>query len=70
MRVESLEFSEVHHPSSIIHPKNVRTYLKTLSSDGKLRRILSDEFLSLIEAARKTQMALEEKQTAIDAPAT
>ena len=47
----------------IIHPKNVRTYLRTLAGDGKLRRILSDEFMSLIEAARKTQLALEEKET-------
>ncbi len=46
----------------IIHPRNVRTYLRTLASDGKLRRILSDEFMNLIEAARKTQMALDEKQ--------
>ena len=44
----------------LIHPKNLRTYLKTLTTDGKLRRILSEEFLSFIEAARKTQLALEE----------
>jgi hypothetical protein len=47
----------------LIHPKNVRTYLKTLSSDGKLRRILSEEFMNLIEAARKTQLALEESNS-------
>ena len=44
----------------LIQPKNVRTYLKTLSADGKLRKILSDEFMSLMEAARKTQLALED----------
>lgn len=44
----------------IIHPKNVRTYVRTLAGDGKLRRILSDEFMSLIEAARKTQLTLEQ----------
>lgn len=46
----------------IIHPKNVRTYLRTLARDGKLRKILSDEFLSLIEAARKTQIALDDSE--------
>ena len=45
----------------LIHPKNIRTYLKTLVTDGKLRRILSEEFLNFMEAARKTQLALEEK---------
>ena len=44
----------------LIHPKNIRTYLKTLVTDGKLRRILSEEFLNFIEAARKTQLALED----------
>jgi hypothetical protein len=70
-----LAIGNVSNVFDIIHPKNVRTYVKALSSDGKLRRILSEEFLSLIEAARKTQMALEEKQTSIesatqDTPAT
>ena len=43
----------------LIHPKNIRTYLKTLVTDGKMRRMLSEEFLNFIEAARKTQLALE-----------
>lgn len=46
----------------LIHPKNVRTYLRTLTTDGKLRRFLSEEFLNFIEAARKTQLALEEAE--------
>jgi hypothetical protein len=50
----------------LIQPKNVRTYLKTLSSDGKLRKILSDEFMSLMEAARKTQLTLEDAQNATE----
>ena len=54
-----LTIGNVNSVFELIHPKNVRTYLKTLSSDGKLRRILSEEFMNLIEAARKTQMALE-----------
>ena len=44
----------------LIKPKNVRAYLKTLSTDGKIRRILSEEFMSLMEAARKTQLNLEQ----------
>ena len=61
-----LEIGNVNSVFDLIHPKNVRTYLKTLSTDGKLRRILSEEFMSLIEAARKTQLALEEKQSLVE----
>lgn len=43
----------------ILHPKNIRSYLKTLSSDVNLRRILSTEFQSLLEAARKTKQQFE-----------
>jgi hypothetical protein len=57
-----LSIGNVSSVFDLIHPKNVRTYLKTLSSDGKLRKILSDEFMSLIEAARKTQLALDAPQ--------
>ena len=52
----------------IIHPKNVRAYLRTLATDGKLRKKLSDEFLSLIEAARKTQITLEDAEKATETP--
>lgn len=58
-----LAIGNVNNVFDIIHPKNVRTYLKTLTTNGELRRILSEEFMSLIEAARKTQLALEEKET-------
>ena len=53
-----LSMGEAKSVFDLIHPKNVRTYLKTLVTDGKIRRILSDEFLNLLEAARKTQLAL------------
>ena len=46
----------------ILNPKNIRTYLKTLSSDVNLRRILSTEFQSLIEAAKKTRAQFEESR--------
>ena len=47
----------------IFHPKNIRKYLKTLSTDENLRRVLSTEFQSFIEIARKTknQMELEKE---------
>ncbi len=46
----------------LIHPKNIRTYIKTLSSDEHLRRVLSSEFTGLIEAARKTRAKFEENR--------
>ena len=42
----------------LLHPKNIRASLKTLTTQGNIRRILSEEFLSLMEAAKKTQLAL------------
>lgn len=44
----------------LLHPKNIRTYIKTLSSDVNLRRVLSTEFTGLIEAARKTKVKFDE----------
>lgn len=58
-----LSVGNVDNVLDIIHPKNIRNYLHTLSSNGKIRKILSDELLSLMEAARKTQMELEEANT-------
>ena len=43
----------------LLHPKNIRASIKTLTTQGNIRRILSDEFMNLMEAARKTQMALD-----------
>lgn len=53
----------------ILNPKNIRTYIKTLSSDVNLRRILSTEFLSLIEAAKKTRAKFEENRELLEAAA-
>ena len=50
----------VDNALDIFHPKNIRTYLKTLSSDENMRKVLSTEFVGLIEAARKTRQNLEE----------
>ena len=46
----------------LLHPRNIRTYIKTLSSDEHLRRVLSTEFTGLIEAARKTKAKFDEKR--------
>lgn len=56
---ELLSIGDVDNVLDIIHPKNIRNYLRTLHSNGKIRRLLSEELLSLIEAAKKTQMELE-----------
>ena len=48
----------------LLHPKNIRTYIKTLSSDDHLRKVLSTEFSGLIEAAKKTKDRFEEKREA------
>jgi hypothetical protein len=61
-----LSLGDAKNVFDLIQPKNVRTYLKTLSADGKLRKILSDEFMSLMEAARKTQLALEDSPAAAE----
>lgn len=44
----------------LLHPKNIRTYIKTLSSDEHLRRVLSTEFAALMEAARKTKVKFDD----------
>lgn len=48
----------------LLQPKNIRTYIKTLSSDVNLRRVLSTEFTGLIEAARKTKARFDENKEA------
>ena len=48
----------------LLHPRNLKTYIKTLSSDLNLRRILSEEFTGLIEAARKTKARFDEEREA------
>lgn len=50
-----LNLGEVDSALDIFQPKNLKTYFKTLSSDGALRRLLSEEFNALVEAGRKTR---------------
>jgi len=52
----------VENALDIFHPKNIRNYVKTLSTDENMRRILSSEFQSLIEIAKRTKAQLEESK--------
>ena len=56
--------SGVDSVHDLIHPKNLRTYIKALSSDENLRRVLSAEFTGLIEAARRTKSKFDENREA------
>ena len=47
----------------IFHPRNIRTYIKTLGNNPETRQILSAEFQNLVEAAKKTRTQLEEMKT-------
>lgn len=48
----------------LLHPRNIRTFIKTLSGDEHLRRVLSTEFTGLIDAARKTKERFDEDREA------
>ena len=48
----------------LLQPRNIKTYIKTLSSDVNLRRVLSTEFTGLLEAARKTKAKFDETREA------
>ena len=52
----------VDNAIDIFHPRNIKNYLKTLSSDANMRRVLSTEFQSLLEAARRTRTKFGEQQ--------
>ena len=40
----------------IFHPRNIRTYIRTLGNDPETRQILAAEFQNLMEAAKRTRM--------------
>ena len=46
----------------MLHPRSIRNYIRTLSGDAGLRKLLSGEFLSLVDAARKTRAKFEDKK--------
>ena len=51
----------------LLHPKHIRTYIRTLSSDEHLRRVLSAEFQGLLEAARKTRLRFDRQRELLEA---
>lgn len=53
-----LESGGADSVQDILTPKNIRIYLKALSSDAHLRHVLSREFQGLLEAARRSKMKL------------
>ena len=50
----------------IFHPRNIKNYVKTLSSDANMRKILSTEFQSLLEAAKRTRIKFEEEKLLLE----
>ena len=50
------ELGGIDKALDIFHPRNIRTYIKTLGNDPQTRQILSTEFQNLMEAAKRTRM--------------
>lgn len=53
----------VERATDVFHPRNLRNYIKTLTGDDAMRRVLSAEFQGLLEAARTTRTRLEAERT-------
>ncbi len=56
----------VENAWDIFQPRNIRTYIKTLSSDANLRRVLSTEFQGLVDAAKRTYAKFEENRNLLE----
>ena len=56
----------VENALDIFHPRNTLNYLKALSADDNLRKVLSEEFQGFVEAARRTKIRFEEEQHALE----
>ena len=61
-KLKSNHAGGVENALEIFHPRNIRNYVKTLSSDDYMRKVLSTEFQGLLEAARQARQRLEEPQ--------
>lgn len=46
----------------ILQPKNLKVFIKTLSADENLRKLLSTEFSKLIESARRAYAQLDQRR--------
>ena len=58
----------VDNALEIFHPKNIRNYLRTLSSDDNIRKVLSEEFQNLIEAAKRTKALMDAGRSDVQLP--
>lgn len=57
----------VERTVDIFHPRNTLNYLKVLGSDENMRKVLSQEFQGLLEAARRTRAQFEDDREALEA---
>ena len=57
-----LNAGESDNVFEILHPKNIRNYIRILSNNGAMRQVMSEEFLGLMDAARRTQQQFSEKK--------
>ncbi len=55
--------------ADVFQPRNIRTYVKTLSGDEQMRHILSGEFLGLLEAAKQTLARFDAARLTPEEPA-
>ncbi len=59
----------VESVKELIHPKNLKNYLQVFISDEKLRKMLTSEFFSLLEAAWRTQIQINDQgQNRLESP--
>lgn len=57
-----LSVGNVESAPEIFQPKNIRNYLKTIGENEGIRRVLSGEFVNLMEAVRKTYIQLSDQR--------
>lgn len=50
----------VENALDIFRPKNIRNYVKTLSSDENMRKVLSNEFQDLLEAVKLVRQSFDQ----------
>lgn len=62
-----LSTSGADNVQSLLQPKNIKTYIKTLSNDAAMRHVLSTEFQRLFDAIRKTKARFEEDKERLEA---
>ena len=56
----------VESVQEMIQPKNIKAYIKTITGDAGIRRVLSTEFQSLLDAARKTKAKFDQQRELLE----